>query len=394
MALQDKLLNNQASLSAPQKTDDVALSKAEAQAALRNSLDAIEELRKQSASHPEVDLSKYDELEQRARDLYNQRADRNQWLDVAQTIGNSLIKLGMAQQGLRKGVDLSRASDPNLVHDFSKDTDRAFGDYKTDLATALEKRSQAIRAGEIGRREELDAAEKKPRQLGEVYKQKEDTYQQMLRQRDMLDRSAAQEERQAQRERDRQAAAEKKELEKEKTAEIKRLSDLIDDNQKQLSAANELVGQYNNYNNLNKRAKQQVDVKLGQLAGKAGIPSEVLNTIGEKSKEGTGIFGMFQSENPKAKAELVSSEVVDPLKQKLEELQEQRRQLTQSSGTMKAMPPSGSASGETQPASSTAAKSAGKKMTRAQLSEYAQKNFGGNEAAARKFLEDKGYGIE
>lgn len=343
----------------------------------KNVLDSIKALKDASIAEPVDTQSKYDELAAQAEQLYKEKANRNEWLSLAQTIGNSLIKLGAARTGMEKGVDLSNAANPANLYDFGKSTDRAMDEYKTSLGELGRQRSQALDTAEAQRRQQMQG-------LGEESKFYGDQYSQLLRQKEQEASELAREKREEARQHIQEAKAAKSEEKSLKNQEIRRIDEMINDNQKKLQAAAQLSAQYKNYDDLSSKDQGRVDMAFSELAGKAGVDSDTLDTIREKSKEGTGLLGFMQSEDPEKKATLIDTEVAGPIREQLKRLEEQRARLSSPAAVQSTVAPT----------IAPAPKPAAGKLSQVQLREYATKNFKGNVEAARKFLTDKGYTVE
>lgn len=75
----------------------------------------------------------------RADDAYKTKTDRNDWLEIAQNLGNAITRFGAAQAGLRSkdryGRDMSHLDlGPGI--DYSKRNDRAMGEYLQEQKNA------------------------------------------------------------------------------------------------------------------------------------------------------------------------------------------------------------------------------------------------------------------
>jgi hypothetical protein len=78
------------------------------------------------------DVSNFSEAEEEAKRLYQEKASRNEWLSLADKIGQSLVRLNAANQGLARGVDMSHV-DLGQGIDWDKQTDRDFKEYESEL---------------------------------------------------------------------------------------------------------------------------------------------------------------------------------------------------------------------------------------------------------------------
>ena len=75
----------------------------------------------------------FDALRQKTSELYKQNKDRHEWAEIAELIGQSIVKLGAAHQGLKSGVDLSTGMKFRPT-DWASKQDTLLQEWKTKLA--------------------------------------------------------------------------------------------------------------------------------------------------------------------------------------------------------------------------------------------------------------------
>jgi hypothetical protein len=110
-----------------------------------------------------ADISKFQDAEEEAKRLYEERADRAEWLSLAETIGRGLIHFNLANQGLKSGVDLSGVKlEP--ATDWDARVKRYGDEYSTELArqgrlrtATMEQDREKQRTRREGLKDELDA---------------------------------------------------------------------------------------------------------------------------------------------------------------------------------------------------------------------------------------------
>lgn len=102
-------------------------------------LKSIQDTKRQVA--PGADTSGLDQAEADARQLYQDRANRAEWMGVAERVGNAMVKLGAAQAAIGHNVDVSRIQDVAPT-DWEGRIDRYAKDYSTDLGALGHKRER------------------------------------------------------------------------------------------------------------------------------------------------------------------------------------------------------------------------------------------------------------
>lgn len=102
----------------------------------REALASLENLRRQD---PEGD---WDSRLTEAKDLYTSTSDKNEWLDLAQRIGEGLTRLYAAREGQRAGVDLSGMKLADRV-DYGAKTRGAREDFRDTVSDIEKSRSLA-----------------------------------------------------------------------------------------------------------------------------------------------------------------------------------------------------------------------------------------------------------
>lgn len=305
-------------------------------------LNAVTALQNFKRSAPTSEATNWDAKIDEAKQLYKDSADRNAWLSLAQTIGQSVVKLASANEGLARHVNMANV-DLGPGYDVEAANKRNLEEYKTELGNINQGFGRAQiqnagqqRAGELSDADQLKGLEAAVGAQKDIFNEASNTQRTNLHDTTQMNRYA-----QMQAASD--ARADRRETEATTKDTIKNLDQTIKDNQKKLQSANELSNLYANYDELKKKDKEGTEKRIGDLAGKSGVSSDDLEAIKTKSKEGTGVLGLFQSEDPKVKAQLLQQKVVAPLQQELQRLEEQRRQVAARSSGAPAQAPAQSA---------------------------------------------------
>lgn len=275
-------------------------------------------------------MEKLQQAKQEARDLYSQNANRNAWVSLAQTIGNSMVDIAAANEGLKKGVDLSHVTGKGQF-DAEKANQMAYDRYKDQVSQALtdyslsdSDRQKKLKQAEFEYNAQLRNQQDQFGVSKDIYNQQYQTYREGSRDTTNFNRALLRDQIQANKETDKDKRQETRESDKS-------LQEQIKTGQDQLNAANSLAAAYTKYDDLPKKEQARVDTMAIQLAGKANVDSSKIDDIRERSKEGTGVGGFFQSEDPKKKSQLFEQEILAPLRQHLDDLRAKRTSLGTSS---------------------------------------------------------------
>lgn len=89
-----------------------------------------------------VDTNQIDALQERAYDMQDKRASRNEWLQFANTLGNALARVGLGIAGAKSKTDLSGVQLPGEKMDFLADTDRGENELGRQLQYANQARNE------------------------------------------------------------------------------------------------------------------------------------------------------------------------------------------------------------------------------------------------------------
>lgn len=264
-----------------------------------------------------------------ARDMYDNRASRNEWLDVAQNVGRALAQYGAARTNLNTGRD---ASQLNFLpaHDYSKDTDRAAQDrfqsnreamtmYQLMNKERKESLAPQIAAAKLGAQSALESKKEEGRER---------------RQQRGIEAS--------QQRTDQTVAAGIQKLGQqlgatEKARTVEDLNKQIVDLEKNYTAANSIAV---DLSSKDKKVRNTASARLQSLYGQAGIEPTQQGDI-EKASQSGGFLGMWKSQDPEKFRSEVQLKIVDPLKKKLDDLRRQKEQLRPDAvvGAEQAVPP-------------------------------------------------------
>ena len=338
-----------------------------------------------------ADMSALDQAEEKAKELYERGASRAEWLSVAERIGNSLVRLGAAEAGLRKGVDTSGVQ-LDKGTDWESRIARYGKEYEGELSRLGKKRTSlqdAVEAAQKRRDIEFEDQrridDKDYGLLQDDWKQRTDTYQ---ADRAAADRRALQADDQAFRlrlSREERAAKPPKTDPRDRDLlryELGAIKDEIKDLQSKEQNAIAAASVISSIDGLDKKSIQKLETQQPGLLGKAGITPEQLTAI---ETDATSKGRLWDSVDENKRRELIQERIVDPIRSRIEELKKQRDGLLRSGGVAPAAAPAAAPAGRS---SSKGTVSASK------LKEYADGNFSGNLEAARKFLTDQGFTVE
>jgi len=99
-------------------------------------------------------LAGLDARRKEAKAEREQKRKEADWGELASIIGRSLAQIGAAQQGLRTGVDMSKAVGPALI-DWEKKKDRIDADYAQNIKELESERREATRLAERAEDQEI-----------------------------------------------------------------------------------------------------------------------------------------------------------------------------------------------------------------------------------------------
>lgn len=289
---------------------------------------------------PEYTQKSLQDSIRKAEELYDKKATRNEWLEVAQTLSNALAQFGAASTAA-KGQ--SGVIDPTKFNiDYGRRTDRALGEMQQQVRN----QGQVFDAGQVDYRRALDEAKTRYErtadplklELGTVVKREDDERAltrdelrakqaaelEALRQQETDKRIAsaekiAQQKEAAAYEREllRQRLQDEKENKKEESRSLKETLDQnkleykeLDNQEKQLrkekAEAEALINDVLAKPDLSKKNREKIQAQLGQRAGKAGVDlPTLLDTIESDElprKDAGGIRGVFGGKDIDKKA--------------------------------------------------------------------------------------------
>jgi len=232
--------------------------------------------RYQSATPSSSRESLRDALAQ-AKQLYKDQADRNDWYQVAQTLGRAVTQFGAATAGLHTGHNMA-SLDMGPPIDYEQRNQRALGEYKQDVANAtLEDRLN--RQDELDRQRALDDEYKKRSGAlsaglgaalrGETLESQENRAD--ARNRTLAARQDALEARRAKREDER---ANKDDLRSRMLQQRQQLHDLDQEEKTlagQIQAGRTLANEMGQEEDLGSKDYKKMQEKFGGLAAKADV---------------------------------------------------------------------------------------------------------------------------
>lgn len=297
----------------------------------------MDQLQKVKMMVPETEKPDWDAKLQQAKDLYKDQTNRNDWAEVAQTIGKAAAQFGASASNLGGRHDVSGLQIPGI--NYENRNERALREYQTNVGelenerrSAHEQALENLRQGELGYEQQYKPLSEALKTAQERAGIQQRGYQEGQLEQPRLQAAEAYRESQRdlmmgkfnQTEADKQARAQGQ----ANAAQQKPLQD-------QAVAASTAASLYDNYDKLDKKGKAAADTKAAQLLGKAGLSPAEMDDIDKKASEGSGILGMFQSPDPKKKAALImQNEHVQSLMQGLDQLRQQRASNASQVGNM------------------------------------------------------------
>jgi hypothetical protein len=249
----------------------------------------------QRGAPPETRKS-LDEAMAEAKRIYDEKATRNEWLEVAQLLGRAVFQFGASATG--GTTDMSNIAGSVPVIDYEKRTSRAFGEYQDGIKQAYNKADDA-------RTQWKDHSDER----GEEYGKRWDYLGKALQ-------TANQKE-----DDERRARAGSDQDKKLELAELNRQeSELM----KQLKSRQSLINMFKQEPDLSPKSQKKLEEKYSGIAANAGID------IGElrAEVEGTDTEGRLWGKNPDPakRAEIYKSKT-DELNTLLGQIRNRKKQL-------------------------------------------------------------------
>lgn len=245
----------------------------------------------------------------KAEQLYTQRTDKNDWLEVAQVLGRAAAQYGAARAGQRTGHDMSNLGFDKGI-DYGQRNEQAFRDYQQQLKNAGTLEDQ-----------EKDARREVSTGLSEQLRAQRDAETQKRQ-----DANAARAE-------NRDALAQKR-FESTQTEQQKR-SELQDINQQQgelakkLQARESLVNQMQQEGDLSDKSVKKLQEKYGTLAAQGGVDLDQLNTELNSAKKQDSFLGFKYNTADEDKKKQILQSKTDEVKNLIEGLKAHKQQLLQ-----------------------------------------------------------------
>lgn len=307
---------------------------------------------------------------QKAYDLYQERATRAEWADVAQTIGRAVAQFGAAQQGMSTGRDMSGLNFGPGV-DWEKRIDRYGKDYERQVGAAEANAAAARQTWadkESMRRQGLSEALKPLEEELKTASQREKDAADLQRQ-ELRNKSAIEKVQEQNRARDAREAAEQKfragesalnrqlrrdlaeraqkdtpsredkfsvqEQLRVDNAQLKSLEQALREAEKKQKAAAGLYTDMVGADKLGKKAREKLTSSFGKRTGEAGVDPATLEQIEAETSTDNSFLGIplgKSRDEAKYKEKLKTALVDKPaeeaaaLKKEIAALMERRRQ--------------------------------------------------------------------
>lgn len=368
------------------KTGDSYLQEAPSDKEVKTVLDSIRENKRQIA--PGADTSELDAASDEAKKLYTERANRAEWMSVAERIGNAAVKIGTANAAMKGDVDVSGFKDIAPT-DWEGRIGRYAKDYETDLGSN-EKKKQSLRDKVKDTQSGLDKTyEDSSHSLDKDYDfakykygQDNDTFQDgnkaaaAFDRADTLDRNS--QGRKASADSDRDARDTKKMTVSDLQTQLKQAEE---QKKAAVTAASALASQ----EDLSPKSVTKLEQTMPGVLGRAGITPEQIAAI---NKEATTKGWFTDSVDNDKRNTAIQSQILDTADKKISTLRQALDQVLQG----------GARGGAAQaaPAATTTTPPKGR-ITAQQLQEYATKHYPGKVDGVEKsraFLTQSGYTVE
>jgi hypothetical protein len=283
-------------------------------------LQAVDAYKQQSPTWGPEQEKAYREQREEAKKLYEDQANRNQWISLAQVIGNNLIRMWATNRGAKQGV----AVNPELTSplDASRANDSAWRQYQDRLGNIKSERGEELEQRSLGDRIAREGAGEDLKQARGLFGEQYNTYQQELR-------DAAADARQRKREGDADRNRDRRESETLLKAQIADAKVQYANAQKEEQAATQAATILAVQDDLSPKTVDKLMLKYPQVMGAAGITPETLSGIDEASTE-EGI--LWDSTNPETRKKLIQQQIIQAKKDKVANLRQALDQLLAGQG--------------------------------------------------------------
>lgn len=298
----------------------VYLSQPPSDAEVRSVLQTIQDTKRQLA--PRADTSGIDQAEAEAKQLYHDKADRAEWMSVAEKIGNAAIKFGQANAAIGKHVDVSQMKDLAPT-DWTKYTDRAASDYGTDLGS-LEKNRATARQGVQDQQalnndqyeDQIKGLDRQAGFLQSKFGQESQDYRQNLRDENRDNRFMNMENTKSSNASNR---SNDQDARQQKALQVRDLQQQIKEAQGEQNNASTAANLISQQQDLGPKALEKMESQSPGIMGRAGISPTQLADINSRSQK-KGL--LWDSTDPATRDKLIQDEIVGPKQQKIQTLRD------------------------------------------------------------------------
>jgi hypothetical protein len=240
-----------------------------------------------------------DEALEKARELYQQQATKNEWLELAQILSRAVVQFGAASVGGEK-TDMTNINAGVPTVDYNARTSRAFGEYQDSIRSAYNRDDR-------DRQQWKDKSDERKEEYGKQW--------------DVLEK--------------RLQTARDEESDRERTRsgnnvmlreEIKQLNDREDFLNNQLIFRQTLINQLAQEDDLTSKSRKKNEEKYGATAARAGIHWDQLQAELDgvpETSEGT----WFGTKPDKKAQQAVLKTKIDEISKKLADIEKRKREL-------------------------------------------------------------------
>lgn len=334
-----------------------------------------------------VDTSDIDQQISDARAMYKSKADRNEWLELAQLIGRGLINLGAYAEGTKTGRLIAPGSETPMI-DYGKRTDRAAEEFGREASLAEKSRQHRIdqaREQRLGDQESLQPMKEGVRAAEDKYKSDISVYNNTL---DNIVRAGVEEERNRrslESDAKRGDAEATRQLMQERRLEVQAA---LADNKEAASEMKQLSMQSDSSAQYIAAILADRPKDAARLAPKSAVTEDEIAAAREQAEKEVDP-GLWTSKEEEAQiAAKTQATLLSKIQNKVSELRARKAVNDQRIRTGSTASSAAEQIGkQTQP--ETATKTATKEQLQAYMSQYKM-----DEQSARQYLQQQGYTVE
>lgn len=266
----------------------------------RKYLNQLQQLVQNAQSNPQFSsatnqqLKDLSDLQDKAQQLYQERANRNDWLEVAQTLGRAVTQFGAAAAGQKSGMDMSNLPQGAPI-DYGGRTDRSLREYLGETGRLAGLRSEALRREEQNQRLGERSLERQGQYLGNAARvvSGEEEAAQRARTSKELEGMRLKGQEASARAADERArrSLEERDTRDVRSMTVKDITEKQKEGEKSLKAALTLFNNEGLADDLTNKSADKLEEQYGKLAAEAGISLPQLKSEMEQTDRPGRFFG-------------------------------------------------------------------------------------------------------